>query len=111
VVEEMNQTAELRSRTGGLQYRFADGETIVVTKESIPRLDVTIHLRTDSIDVDSRLVVRGPDAMEREAWESLAIDVDKGRSSLRNAKGEVFTVDQAVYYILRPFLHLGTSTC
>jgi hypothetical protein len=111
VVAEMNRAADLRNKTGGLECRYEDGETIVVSKNSCPQMCVTIRLRAQTVDVDSRLVLGGPDETEREFSESLAIDVKGSGASLRGPEGEVFTVDQAVYYILRPFLHIGTVGC
>lgn len=107
VVEEMNRAADLRGRTGGLECRFADGETILVSKNSCPQMCVTIHSRAEAVDVDSRLVLGGPDEIEREFHESLTIS----GASLRSAAGDVLTIDQAVYHILRPFLHIGTVGC
>lgn len=107
VVAEMNRAADLRGRTGGLECRFEDGETICVSKNSCPRMCVTIHSRVQAVDVDSRVVLGGPDEIEREFHESLIIS----GASLWSADGDVFTVDQAVYHILRPFLHIGTVGC
>src|ERR1044072_7602950 len=47
-----------------------------------------------------------PDSKEREFREELVIQIDESGSSLRNEAGQVFSVDEAVFYILRPFLHL-----
>ena len=111
VVAEMNSAADLRSKTGGLECRCDGDETIVVSKNSFPRMCVTIRFRTETVDVERRLVLGGPPETEREFSESLAIDVRDSGASLRNSQGDVFTVDQAVYYILRPFLHIGTVGC
>ena len=111
VVAEMNDAADLRSKTGGLECRAGDGDTIVVSKNSFPQMYVTVRLRAEAIDVSSRLVLGGPEQTEREFFESLAISVDASGTSLRSREGDVFTTDQAVYYILRPFLHIGTVGC
>ena len=111
VVAEMNRATDLRSKTSGLECRFEDDETILVSKSSCPQMYVTIRFGAGAVDVDSRLVLGGPDEIEREFHESLIIGVDDSRASLRSAAGDVFTVDQAVYYILRPFLHIGTVGC
>jgi hypothetical protein len=107
----MNRAADLHGRTGGLECRFADGETIVVSKNSCPQMSVAVCFRSEAIDVNSRLVLGGPDESEREFRESLTIIVDDSGASLCGAEGDVFTVDQAVYHILRPFLHIGTLQC
>jgi len=111
VVAEMNRATDLRSRTSGLECRFEDNETVVVNKSSCPQMCVTIRFRAEAVDVDSRLVLGGPNEIERDFHESLTIDVQDSPASLRCADGDVFTVDQAVYYILRPFLHIGTAGC
>jgi len=111
VVAEMNRATDLRSKTSGLECRFEDSETIVVSKSSCPQMCATIRFHAEVVDVDSRLVLGGPDEIEREFHESLTIDVQDSLASLRSAAGDVFTVDQAVYYILRPFLHIGTAGC
>jgi hypothetical protein len=56
-------------------------------------------------------VLVGTHETEREFSESLAIHIDYSGASLRSPAGDVFTVYQAVYYILRPFLHIGTVGC
>jgi hypothetical protein len=111
VVAEMNSAADLRSKTGGLECRCDGDETIVVSKNSFPQMYVTVRFRAETVDVDSRLVLGGPHETEREFSESLAIHIDYSGASLRSPAGDVFTVDQAVYYILRPFLHIGTVGC
>ena len=111
VVAEMNSAADLRSKTGGLECRCDGDETIVVSKNSCPRMSVTIRFRAETVDVESRLMLGRPSETEREFSESLAIDVRESGAALRSPEGDVFTVDQAVYYILRPFLHIGTVGC
>lgn len=108
VVEEMNQAAELRRRTGGLDLEFDNTGTIVISKRSLPRMYVTVNLRPAAIDIGTRMIFKGTESVERQLWESLFIKIDEGGSKLRNKAGEALTVDQAVYHILRPFLHLGT---
>lgn len=108
VVEEMNQAAELRSKTGGLDLQLDNTGTIVISKRSLPRMYVTVNLRPAAIDIGTRMIFKGPESVERQLWESLLIKTEEGGSKLRNKAGEALTVDQAVYYILRPFLHLGT---
>jgi len=107
VVAEMNRATDLRSKTSGLECRFEDGETILVSKSSCPQMCVTIRFGAEAVDVNSRLVLGGPDEIEREFHESLTIS----GASLRSADGDMLTVDQAVYHILRPFLHIGTVGC
>ena len=108
VVAEMNDAADLRSKTGGLDCHPGDGDTIVVGKNSFPRMYVTVCLGAAAVDVKSRLVLGGPEQTEREFFERLAIRIDDSGTSLCSPDGDVFTTDQAVYYILRPFLHIGT---
>ena len=110
VVAEMNRDAELRRRTGGLEC-VADGETIVVSKYSFPQMYVTVRVRAEAVDVDNRMMLSGADETAREFRESLAISTDNSGASLRSPDGDVFTTEQAVYYILRPFLHIGTVGC
>jgi len=106
VVEEMNRDAELSRRTGGLESRLENGDAFVVSKLSAPQLFLSVRLRTGAIEVYTRLCVSEPDLMESEFREQLTI---QNGISLRNAAGEVFTVEEAVFYILRPFLHLGAA--
>ena len=111
VVAEMNRAADLRSKTGGLECRVADGEIIVLNKNTFPQMYMTVRLGAQAVDLVSRLVPGGPHETEHESSESLAIEVGDSGVSLRNPEGDVFTVDQAVYYILRPFLHIGSVGC
>jgi hypothetical protein len=138
VVAAMNLTDDLRSKTGGLEYRMADLDEIVIVNQSSPTMDVTasmvvtMRLRSTAIHVHTRTVVQSIEAAERESWESFTVQsdetgasqsetgaslregaalLDRGvslpdRASLRSQEGEVFTVEQAVFHILRRFLHL-----
>jgi len=107
VVEEMNRDAELSSRTGGLELRLEDAEVTVVNKASAPKMHLIIRLGAYALELHTRLSVTEADLNEREFREDLAIQIDENGASLRNPAGEVFAVDEAVFYILRPFLHLG----
>jgi len=111
VVEEMNRDAEISSRTGGLESRLEDGDALVVTKVSAPRMHLVVRLRAEAFEVHTRLWVSEADLTEWEFREDLMIQFDDKGASLRNPAGEVFTVDEAVFYILRPFLHLGAVGC
>ncbi len=105
VVDEMNRLEELSSKTGGLDYQLSETGSIIVTNHSLPRLSITISRRPDALEVASSILVRG--AEPNEAQESLAITVDENGPSFRSETGEIFTVEETVYYILRPFLHLN----
>ena len=111
VVAEMNHTAELRRRTGGLECRVEDGGAIVVSKNSFPQMYVTVCMRAEAVDVNSRMVLSEADESARDFQESFAISVDDSGASLRSAEGDAFTTEQAVHYILRPLLHIGTAGC
>jgi hypothetical protein len=111
VVEEMNRAADVRSKTGGLECLIQNDETMVVSKTSFPQMYVTMRLRGEVLDVHSRLLLGGPQQTEREFHESLAIRIDDSGPSLRSPEGDVFSTDQAVFYILRPFLHIGSVGC
>src|ERR1051326_9409029 len=54
VVEEMNRDAELSSRTGGLDFRFADVHSVVVTKLSSPQMFLSVRLNGEVLEVYSR---------------------------------------------------------
>ena len=109
VVEEMNRDAELSSRTGKLELRLENGDALVVSKVSAPTMHLTVRLGAEALEVHTRLSVSEADLTEREFREDLAIRFDASGASLRNIAGEVFAIDEAVFYILRPFLHIGTA--
>ena len=115
VVAEMNRAEELRSKTGGLEFRFADLDEMIISNHVSPgmdvttSMDVTIRLRSDVIQVQTRTVFKGAETAEREWWESFAVQSAAGGASLRNRAGEELTIEQAVYHILRPFLHLHAA--
>jgi hypothetical protein len=108
VVEEMNQSADLRRKTGGLEYQLGNARRILISKQSLPLMYVTVDLRPAAVDIATRMVFKDSESIERQSWESLPISIDESGPRLENKAGEALTVDQAVYYILRPFLHLGT---
>lgn len=111
VIDEMNRDAELSRRTGGLESRCDEGETLVVSKVSAPKMYLTVRLGAQGLEVHTLLSVEEPDLVEREFRESLTIHTSDHGTALQNPAGEVFTVDEAVFYILRPFLHLGAANC
>lgn len=111
VVEEMNRDADLTSRTGGLEFHFAGSDSIVVIKLSTPQMYLSVRLLAATLDVETRLMLDEEELGDRQFHEELAIQIDESGSSLRSPEGEVFTVDRAVFYVLRPFLHLGAVGC
>jgi hypothetical protein len=106
VVEEMNRRAEFRNKTGGLDFQLGGTGAIVVTKQSLPSMSVTIARRPDALDVEARILGGGAEPLE--ARESLGVELDPSGPSFRNETGEVLTIEETVYYILRPFLHLNS---
>ena len=105
VIEEMNRLEEFRNKTGGLDYQLSKTDSIVVTRQSVPSMTVTISCRPDAIEIAAKLFAQGAEPIE--AQESLAVENGEGGPSFRPETGEVFTIEEAVYYILRPFLHLN----
>jgi hypothetical protein len=106
VVEQMNHDEELRQKTGGLDFQQGPSDTIVVKKQSLPAVYLTLTQGTAVIAANYRIVINGPNVKEQEIRESLSFEIDGTRTSLcRNNQGEFFTIEQVVFYILRPFLH------
>ena len=105
VVEEMNRLEEFRNKTGGLDYQLSETDSIVVTKQSLPSLSVTISCGPNALEIAARMVAHGAEPIEAE--ESFAIDIGESGPSFRPETGEVLTIEETVYYILRPFLHLN----
>jgi hypothetical protein len=103
VVEEMNRLEEFRSKTGGLDYQLSETDSIVVTKQTLPRVAITISHDPDVLTVAASMP--GEAAEPVAAQETLAVQIGESGSSFRNETGEVFTIEETVYYILRPFLH------
>lgn len=103
VVEEMNRLEEFRTKTGGLDYQFSETDSIVVTKQTLPRVAITISHRPDALRVEASMP--GESAEPIAAGETLAVEIGESGPSFRNETGEVFTIEETVYYILRPFLH------
>ena len=104
VVEEMNRLEEFRQRTGGLDFQQGSLDTIVVKKQSVPSICLTLTRRAAVIDVHHKIVIKGPHAKEQETRESLSIEVDETRRLVfRNKEGESLTIEEVVFYILRPF--------
>lgn len=106
VVEEMNRLEEFRTRTGGLDYQLNETDSIVVTKQTLPRIAITISHRPDALTVEASLL--GGGAEPGAAEERLAVEIGESGASFRNETGEVFSIEETVYYILRPFLHFNS---
>ena len=105
VVEQMNHIEEFRQRTGGLDFQQGPSDTIVVKKQSLPAVYLTLTRGAVVIDVHHKIVINGPNAKEQETRESLSIEIDETQTLLfRNREGESFTIERVVFYILRPFL-------
>ena len=107
VVEEMNRLEEFRSKTGGLDHQLGETDTIIVIKQSLPSMSITISHRPDALELESRILGGGTEPLESE--ERLAVALDANGPSFSNEAGEVLTLEETVYYILRPFLHLNST--
>lgn len=105
VIEEMNRLEEFRNKTGGLDYQLGETDSIIVTKQSHPSMSVTISCRMDALEIAGRIVARG--AKPIDSQESLVLENRESGPSFRTETGEVLTIEETVYYILRPFLHLN----
>lgn len=103
VVQEMNRLQEFSTRTGGLAYQLDDTDSIIVTRQSSPRMSISISHRPGALQVEASLL--GVSAEPIQAEESLAIEIDESGPSFRTETGEVFTIEETVHYVLRPFLH------
>ena len=113
VVEQMNYDEELRQRTGGLDFHHAPLDTIIVKKQSPPAVCLTLTREAAVIAVNHRIVLNGTNVKEQETQESLSIEIDETQTPFcRNNHGETLTIEQVVFYILRPFLfpHCSSST-
>lgn len=106
VIEEMNRLEDLRTRTGGLSYQLGETNSIVVTRQSLPSISITISHRRDALKVEASALGGGSKAVEAE--ETLTIETGESGSTFRNETGEVFTIEETVYYILRLFLHFNS---
>ena len=106
VVEQVNNDEELRQRTGSLDFYHGPPDTIVVKKQSLPAVYLTLTRAATVIEVNYRIVINGPNAKEQETRESLSIEIDETQTPLyRNNQGESFTIEQVVFHVLQPFLH------
>jgi len=105
VVEEMNRLEEFKNKTGGLDYQLTATDSIVVATQTLPGLKVSITSRPEVLQIDRIL---GGGAESVEAQENLAIEFDASSPSFRNEAGELLTIEETVYYVLRPFLHLNS---
>jgi len=106
VVEEMNRLEEFSTKTGGLAYQLDETDSIIVTRQSLPRMSITISHRPDALELEASMP--GGGAEPTKAQESLAVEIDESGPSFRNETGELFTIEETVYYILRPFLHFNS---
>jgi hypothetical protein len=105
VVEEMNRLEEFISKTGGLDYQLGETDSIIVIKQSLPSMAITISHRPEALELESRILGGGADPLESR--ERLAVAFDANSPSFSTETGEVFTLEETVYYILSPFLHLN----
>ena len=105
VVAEMNRLEEFRIKTGGLEYQLSATDSIIVAKQSLPSMTITISRRPDALEVE-RILGQGAESVE--ARESLATENEASGPAFRYDSGEVFTIEETVYYLLRPFLHFNS---
>ena len=103
VVAEMNRLEEFRTKTGGLDYQLSETDSIVVTKQTLPQVAITISHRPDALKVEASMPGGGAEPTAGE--ETLALEMGEGGPSFRNETGELLTIEETVYYILRPFLY------
>ena len=107
VVEEMNRLEEFRSKTGGLDYQLGETDSIIVVKQSLPSMSITISHRPDALELESRILGGGTEPLE--SAERLALACDANSPSFCTEAGEELTTEETVYYILSPFLHLKSA--
>ena len=105
VVEEMNRLEEFRIKTGGLDYQLSATDSIVVTKHSFPSMTITISLGPAALEVE-RILGQGAESVE--ARETLPTEAGPNGPAFRNDSDEILTVEETVYYLLRPFLHFNS---
>ncbi|HKV36789.1 MAG TPA: hypothetical protein VJP89_20785 [Pyrinomonadaceae bacterium] len=106
VVEEMNRLEEFRTKTGGLDHQLSETDSIVVTKQTLPRIAITISHRPDALKIEASMLGGGAEPIAGE--ETLALEIGESGPSFQNETGEVFNIEETVYYILRPFLHFNS---
>ena len=106
VVEEMNRLEEFKNKTGGLHYQLGETGSIIVTRQSLPTMAITISRRPDVLWLESRILGGGDEPIESQ--DSLTIEIGESGPSFHTQTGEVLTIEETVYYILRPFLHLNS---
>jgi hypothetical protein len=105
VVEQMNSIEEFRERTGTLDVLDGPSDTIIVNKESPPAVYLTLSHSADAIAIHRRIVIDAPTSKHQETQEILRLEINKKRNLLfRNKSDESLTIEQTVFYILRPFL-------
>lgn len=106
VVAEMNRLEEFRSKTGGLDYQLGETDSVIVNQQSLPSISITISHRPDALTVAARMLGGGVEPIE--AQESLAVEIGESGPTFRNETGKTFTIEETVYYLLRPFLHFNS---
>jgi hypothetical protein len=105
VVEQMNHIAEIKRRTGGLYFQRERLNKIVIKKQSLPVIYVTLTCGNDVVDVHYRILVNGPNVEGQERRETLSFEIDQtGALQFLNQEGKSLTIERVVFYILRPFL-------
>jgi hypothetical protein len=108
VVEEMNRLEEFRTKTGGLEYQLGEANSIVVTRQSLPSMSITTSHHPNALKVEASML--GGSAGRIKAQENLAIEIRESGPSFRTESGQLLSIEETVYYILRPFLHLNSVT-
>src|ERR1700752_3192025 len=106
VVEEMNRLEELRIKTGGLEFQLGETDSIIVTRQSLPNMSISISHGPEALEIKASMF--GTDIEPTQAQESLAVEIHESGPSFRTETGEVFNLEETVYYILRPFLHFNS---
>ena len=106
VVEEMNRLKEFRTKTGGLDYQVTEHDSVLITRQRVPGMSIIIGCDAAGLLVESRIESQVSKPQERQ--EYLSVEMDSRNPSFRLASGEVLTVEETVYYILRTFLHHKT---
>ena len=107
VVEAMNRVDELRNRTGGLEFQLGKDHGIIVDS---PVLSAAVNLLPDTIEIRYIIASRDRHPLDEQSREILKMEIHQcGQYMFRTVQGDAWTVEQTIYHILRPFLHLGTA--
>ena len=103
--DQLNQTPELKKRTGELSCVDGYTQQIEVHKTLIPSIYLTVFNRSGEFSIERKFRARVDGALSEQRETLTLVLGAEDQVLMQNKNGELLAIDDAVHYLFAPFLH------